>query len=78
MIKIKKDINNFKYNILMILTDGIIDDIKETIDQLVEGSFLPLSVIIIGVGNTDFSKRVYLMLMKIHLKILKEKKFLET
>ena len=53
---IKKDINNFKYNILMILTDGIIDDIKETIDQLVEGSFLPLSVIIIGVGNTDFSK----------------------
>ena len=39
----------------MILTDGIIDDMDDTIDELVEGSFLPLSVIIIGVGNADFS-----------------------
>ena len=27
----------------------------ETIEELVEGSFLPLSVIIIGVGNEDFT-----------------------
>ena len=39
----------------MILTDGIIEDIGDTIEELVEGSFLPLSVIIIGVGNADFS-----------------------
>ena len=52
---IKKDINNFKYNILMILTNGKIDDINETIDELVESSFLPLSVVIIGVGNANFS-----------------------
>ena len=39
----------------MILTDGIIDDLDQTIDELVEGSFLPLSVIIIGVGKADFS-----------------------
>ena len=49
-----------KYHILMILTDGIIDDLDQTIDELVEGSFLPLSVIIIGVGNADFSNMVYL------------------
>jgi hypothetical protein len=51
-----KEENNFrKYQVLMILTDGMIDDMDYTIDQLVEGSFLPLSIIIIGVGKADFS-----------------------
>ena len=48
--------NNLEYHILMILTDGVIDDLQETIDALVEGSFLPLSVIIIGIGDADFKK----------------------
>ena len=52
------DINNrnniFEYQILMILTDGIIVDLDETIDQIVIGSFLPLSIIIIGIGDNDF------------------------
>jgi hypothetical protein len=52
---IKAENNKLKYNVLMILTDGMIDDIDETINQLVQGSFLPLSVIIIGVGRADFS-----------------------
>ena len=43
------------YYILMILTDGIINDIQQTIDLIVEGSKLPLSIIIIGVGNADFT-----------------------
>ena len=43
------------YNILMILTDGIIEDMDETINSLVEASYLPISVIIIGIGNADFS-----------------------
>ena len=57
---IKKQRHNLKYHILMILTDGIIDDLDSTIDELVEGSFLPLSVIIIGVGKADFSNMIYL------------------
>ena len=44
-----------KYHILMILTDGKIDDTDDTAEELVESSFLPLSVIIIGIGNFDFS-----------------------
>ena len=48
--------NLLEYHILMILTDGVIDDLQATIDALVEGSFLPLSVIIIGIGNADFKK----------------------
>ena len=51
---IKDECYKLKYHILMILTDGKIDDIDNTIDALVEGSFLPLSVIIIGVGNANF------------------------
>ena len=58
MIKNEKNIN--KYHILMILTDGKIDDIDNTIDELVASSFLPLSVIIIGIGNADFSSMVEL------------------
>ena len=52
---IKDEGNNLKYHILMILTDGKIDDIDNTIDALVESSFLPLSVIIIGIGNANFN-----------------------
>ena len=53
MIRAEND--KLKYNVLMILTDGMIDDVDDTINELVAGSFLPLSVIIIGVGNADFS-----------------------
>ena len=42
------------YNILMILTDGQISDMQMTIDELVEASFLPISVIIVGIGNGNF------------------------
>ena len=52
--KIKRENNPIQYHILLILTDGIINDLQQTIDILVEGSFLPLSVIIIGIGEDDF------------------------
>ena len=53
---VKKEIQEKKniYNILMILTDGYIDDMEETTNSLVEASFLPISVIIIGIGDSDF------------------------
>ena len=57
---IRGENNPLKYHILLLLTDGIIQDMKETIDALVEGSFLPLSVIIIGIGNGNFQKMVTL------------------
>ena len=47
--------SNQKYLILLIITDGIINDMKKTIDEIVRGSSLPLSIIIVGVGNADFS-----------------------
>mmetsp|Transcript_17257 Transcript_17257/g.12253 ORF Transcript_17257/g.12253 Transcript_17257/m.12253 type:complete len:124 (-) Transcript_17257:585-956(-) len=46
---------NQKYSILLIITDGIINDMKQTIDQIVRGSSKPMSIIIVGVGDADFS-----------------------
>ena len=51
--EIKNENNKFTYHILMMLTDGKIEDLEDTIDALVEGSFLPLSVIIIGIGDSQ-------------------------
>jgi len=46
-------INN--YLVLLLLTDGNIDDINETIDAIIRCSLLPVSIVIVGVGDSDFS-----------------------
>lgn len=43
------------YHILVILTDGIINDMTETKQAIKKASTLPISIIIIGVGNANFS-----------------------
>lgn len=43
------------YYVLLVLTDGIISDEQKSIDWIVQGSFAPLSIVIIGIGNDDFS-----------------------
>ena len=43
------------YHILLILTDGMIHDMPETTDLIVECANYPLSIIIVGIGNADFS-----------------------
>lgn len=46
---------NQKYTILLIITDGVINDMDATKAAIVRASSQPLSIIIIGVGNADFS-----------------------
>ena len=48
-IEEKMDINS-NYHILLIISDGEIFDIRETIDSIIEASKLPISFIIIGIG----------------------------
>lgn len=36
------------------ITDGLITDMQATIDLIVEFSNLPISIVILGVGNADF------------------------
>ncbi|NXN15583.1 CPNE2 protein, partial [Indicator maculatus] len=43
-----------QYFILLILTDGVISDMEETRQAVVQASRLPMSIIIVGVGNADF------------------------
>ena len=47
--------DNQKFNVLIYLTDGVITDLQKTIDQIVQCSGLPAAIIIIGVGDADFS-----------------------
>jgi copine 1/2/3 len=44
-----------KYHILLIITDGMINDLEETKAAIIAASALPLSIIIVGVGSADFS-----------------------
>ncbi|EGG18226.1 phospholipid-binding protein [Cavenderia fasciculata] len=49
-----------KYTILLIITDGEILDMENTVEAICKASVLPLSIVIIGVGNADFSNMVKL------------------
>ncbi len=43
------------YTVLLILTDGVLDEEQKTIEQIVAASDQPISIIIVGVGDNDFS-----------------------
>ena len=51
---------NQVYSIMLLVTDGKAEDMSRTKDILVQLSALPASVIIVGVGNTDWSGMVEL------------------
>lgn len=44
-----------RYLVLLVLTDGGMQDFVETCDILIKCGRLPLSVIMVGIGNNDFS-----------------------
>ena len=45
-----------RYTILTILTDGKCHDMQDTINELLQAADLPLSIIIVGLGQSDFKK----------------------
>uniref|UniRef100_A0A670YGA3 Copine-2 n=1 Tax=Pseudonaja textilis TaxID=8673 RepID=A0A670YGA3_PSETE len=49
-----------QYFILLIITDGVISDMDETRHAVVQASRLPMSIIIVGVGNADFAAMEFL------------------
>ena len=44
-----------QYFVLLIITDGIITDMEQTKWAIINASIYPMSIIIVGVGNEDFS-----------------------
>jgi len=52
----EEDSDANKYFILLIMTDGDINDFEKTRDQIIFASKLPVSIIIIGIGNEKFTQ----------------------
>lgn len=47
---------NQHYSVLLILTDGVINDMEATARSVITACSYPLSIIIVGIGEADFSK----------------------
>ena len=56
LLATKKDQNKKQeYNVLVILTDGVISDMAKTVDKICEiAASAPLSIVIVGVGKANF------------------------
>jgi len=54
-VSMENNQNEQNYVVLLIITDGIINDMQQTVDAVVGATELPLSIIIVGVGDADFS-----------------------
>uniref|UniRef100_A0A8C1XE87 Copine I n=1 Tax=Cyprinus carpio TaxID=7962 RepID=A0A8C1XE87_CYPCA len=52
--------NAAQYFVLLIITDGEITDLDQTRQSIVNGSKLPMSIIIVGVGEADFKAMEFL------------------
>jgi len=48
--------NSNEYTILLMLTDGKCHDMQDTINAIIESAYLPLSIIIVGVGTADWKR----------------------
>ena len=46
----------FEMSFIPFLQDGVLTEIQETKDCIVRASDLPLSILIVGVGNADFKQ----------------------
>lgn len=57
---VAENLNERLYHILLILTDGDIHDMSKTKDIIVAASGMPISIIIIGIGEDTFDLMVEL------------------
>lgn len=54
IVKANLEQNQLNYYVLMIITDGEISDLKETSELIADNCNLPISIVIIGVGSSEF------------------------
>lgn len=54
MQHVKKDLK--KYHVVMLLTKGGITDLQKAIDKIIDCSYLPVSFVIIGIGDSNFKE----------------------
>jgi hypothetical protein len=58
--EVSQEEDKLSYTILLVLTAGNIENVKETKQQLIEASSDPLSVVIVGIGEADFKGMAFL------------------
>lgn len=58
--EVAEEEGKLSYTILLILTAGNIENVKETKAKLVEASEEPLSIVIVGIGDADFDGMEFL------------------
>lgn len=58
--EVAHDEGKLSYTILLILTAGNVEDVKETKQHLIDASKEPLSVVIVGIGEADFTGMEFL------------------
>jgi copine 4/6/7 len=54
------DDGGMSYTILLILTAGHVENVRETRQALIEASEDPLSIVVVGIGDADFSEMHFL------------------
>nr|XP_039255835.1 copine-3-like isoform X1 [Styela clava] len=64
----EKHEGRLEYQVLLILTDGVVTDMDETKKALVRASKLPISIVIVGIGNADFSDMEFMSKGAKHIK----------
>ena len=52
----KKSVGKQSYTVLLIMTDGAVTDLEETKEAIRKASSSPLSIVIVGIGDADFSQ----------------------
>ena len=52
--------NDMVYTVLLVLCDGVVNDIQRVVEALCDSADDPLSVIIVGIGDADFADMEYL------------------
>ena len=57
---VQSNLGNPLYHVLLILTDGDIHDMSKTKDLIVAASGMPISIIIVGIGEDDFELMIEL------------------
>ncbi|EED88446.1 predicted protein, partial [Thalassiosira pseudonana CCMP1335] len=58
--KSRQQIRPLSYTILLLLTDGAVSDVEATKRSLVSVADAPLSIVIVGIGNADFTAMQFL------------------
>lgn len=53
--------HNQYFTVLLVITDGIITDLRETVETIIDASYeAPMSIVIVGVGDADFKAMEFL------------------